>query len=63
MKRLIKSAAAVILTLMTAVMGIVGYYDAVLPEHYYVSGGLDTSLMCLFDVELTPQAGGNRSLQ
>ena len=55
MKRLIKSAAAVILTLMTAVMGIVGYYDAVLPEHYYVSGGLDTSLMCLFDVELTPK--------
>ena len=55
MKGLIKSAAAVFITLMTAVMGIVGYYDAVLPEHYYISGGSSSTLMCLFDVELAPK--------
>lgn len=55
MKRLIKSAATVMIALMTVIMGVVGYYDAALPEHYYVSGGTSAELMCLFDIELSPK--------
>lgn len=53
MKSLIKSFSAVLLAALTAIMGIVGYYDATLPEYYYVSGSGVSSLTCFFDVTLT----------
>lgn len=56
MKKLIKSFAAAATAFLAAIMGIVGYYDASLPESYYLSDGMSSSLMCFFDVELTAKA-------
>lgn len=56
MKKLIKSFAAAATAFLAAIMGIVGYYDAYLPESYYLSDGMSSSLMCFFDVELTAKA-------
>lgn len=56
MKKLIKSFAAAGTAFLAAIIGIVGYYDAVLPESYYLSDGMSSSLMCFFDVELAAKA-------
>ncbi len=52
MKGLIKSFCAVLLTAMAALMGIVGYYDAVLPDYFYACDVGSRELMCFFDVTL-----------
>lgn len=52
MNKLIKCLSAAMMVFLSAVMGIVGYYDANLPEHYYLSDGQESSLICFFDVSL-----------
>lgn len=56
MNKLIKCFSAALSVFMAAIMGIVGYYDAVLPEEYYVSGNGNPSLMCFFDVDVVPDS-------
>ncbi len=53
MRRLIKSIAAVFLAVSLSIMGAVGYYDAVLPDTYYVSENGQAVVDCLFDIKIT----------
>ncbi|MCD8106669.1 MAG: SpoIVB peptidase [Oscillospiraceae bacterium] len=52
MKRLTKSIAAAFLIISLSLMGIVGYYDAVLPDTYYLSDGVTATIDCLFDITI-----------
>ncbi|MCD7847316.1 MAG: SpoIVB peptidase [Oscillospiraceae bacterium] len=52
MRRLIKGIAAVFLAVSLSVMGAVGYYDAVLPDTYYLSDGGTAAVDCLFDITI-----------
>lgn len=57
MNRLIKCLSLALLITATALMGIVAYYDAALPESYYAQDAKGASLYCLFDVEVIPNGG------
>ncbi|MCD7823438.1 MAG: SpoIVB peptidase [Oscillospiraceae bacterium] len=52
MRRLTKSIAAVFLAVSLTIMGMVGYYDAVLPDTYYLSDGSRATVNCLFDITI-----------
>lgn len=54
MNRLTKCLAALFLTLSLALMGIVSYYSETLPNEFLVTGSSAPRLMCLFDIEVTP---------
>ncbi|MCD8005474.1 MAG: SpoIVB peptidase [Oscillospiraceae bacterium] len=53
MRRLTKGIAAALLIISLALMGVVGYYDAVLPDTYYVSEGGQAVVNCLFEIEIS----------
>ncbi len=53
MKRLTRSIAATFLIISLSIMGVVGYYDAVLPDTYYVSENGQAVVDCLFQIEIT----------
>ncbi len=52
MKRLTRGIAAAFLIISLSLMGVVGYYDAVLPDTYYLSDGVTATIDCLFDITI-----------
>ncbi|MCD7805376.1 MAG: SpoIVB peptidase [Oscillospiraceae bacterium] len=54
MRRLTRGIAAVFLIISLTLMGAVGYYDAALPDTYYLSDGGTAAVDCFFDIEIIP---------
>ncbi|MCD7733143.1 MAG: SpoIVB peptidase [Oscillospiraceae bacterium] len=54
MRRLTRGIAAVFLIILLTLMGAVGYYDAALPDTYYLSDGGTAAVDCFFDIEIIP---------
>ncbi len=52
MRRLTKGIAAVFLIISLTLMGAVGYYDAVLPDTYYISEGGSATVDCFFEITI-----------
>ena len=64
MKRAYKVFAGVMSLVMTAVMGIAGYYSAALPDHFYVAAGTAEDRISIgtaleIQGEIQPEAGGS----
>ena len=52
MRKLTRGIAAAFLVISLSIMGAVGYYDAVLPDTYYLSDGGTAYVDCLFDITI-----------